>query len=126
MIPNSSSFFRLATAMSDNTYGDILANMRAFFKTGATLPIEWRREQLAALKRCIFENQDALIEAVDADLSKCRSEARLTEFAQMFAEIEFAEKKLASWMKPESSLRRRLSTLWTPSRSGRILLGCAS
>jgi len=88
--------------MSDNTYGDILANMRAFFKTGATLPIEWRREQLAALKRCIFENQDALIEAVDADLSKCRSEARLTEFAQMFAEIEFAEKKLASWMKPES------------------------
>ena len=43
--------------MSDNTYGDILANMRAFFKTGATLPIEWRREQLAALKRCIFENQ---------------------------------------------------------------------
>ncbi|KNC56314.1 uncharacterized protein AMSG_11702 [Thecamonas trahens ATCC 50062] len=86
--------------MSD--YGTLVTTMRTFHKTGATLPQAWRLEQLQTLKRLLFECQDELIEALEADLSKCMTEAKVTELAQLFAEIDYAAANLGSWMKPES------------------------
>jgi len=62
----------------------------------------WRIGQLKALLRMIQENNQALSQAMWADLHKPAFECAVTEQGLVIAEIEHALKYLAQWMRPRS------------------------
>ena len=45
-------------------YSKLVAGQRAYFKAGHTRPVEWRIEQLKAVKRMIDESREAMYEAL--------------------------------------------------------------
>lgn len=75
--------------------------LRAAFRSGKTLGIRWRMEQLGKLKQMLVEKEDELIDAIVADLGKPRFEAYTTEIGFLISEIDYTCKHLASWMKPK-------------------------
>lgn len=79
----------------------IIAAQKAAFATGRTLPISFRREQLARLSDAIHQWEDRLCEALWTDLHKSREEAYLTELSLVFAEIRTARRKVSRWSRRE-------------------------
>ena len=78
---------------------DIIHKQRQFFATGKTKDVEWRIEQLRRLKQAIVDEQEAIINAVKADLGRPDFEAYF-ELAAI-SEINYALKHLKSWVKPK-------------------------
>lgn len=78
---------------------DIIRKQREFFATGKTKDVEWRIEQLKRLKQAIVNNQQAIVDAVRADLGRSDFEAYI-EIAAI-AEINYTLKQLKSWVKPQ-------------------------
>jgi aldehyde dehydrogenase (NAD+) len=62
---------------------------------------EWRISQLKALKRLLVENDQALCDAMWADLRKSKFECIATEQGIVLSEIDHAIKHLSIWMEPE-------------------------
>ena len=77
------------------------SELRAAFRSGKTLGLRWRLEQLGALRQMLVEKEDELIDAIVQDLGKPRFEAYTTEVGFLLSEIDFTTKNLAKWMKPE-------------------------
>ena len=78
---------------------DIIRQQREFFATGKTKDVEWRIEQLKRLKQAIVDDQEAIVNAVKADLGRPDFEAYF-EIAAI-SEINYALKHLKSWVKPK-------------------------
>ncbi|GAB4203757.1 MAG: aldehyde dehydrogenase [Coleofasciculaceae cyanobacterium] len=78
---------------------DIIRKQREFFATGKTKDVEWRIEQLKRLKQAIVAHQEAILNAVKADLGRPDFEAYF-EIASI-ADINYAIKHLKSWVKPK-------------------------
>jgi aldehyde dehydrogenase (NAD+) len=76
--------------------------LRATYRTGRTRSEEWRRDQLRALGRLVEECEDDLLAALAADLGKPPFEAWLTDLRGTGREIEYIEKHLSAWMRPQS------------------------
>lgn len=76
---------------------DIIRNQREFFATGKTKDVEWRIEQLKRLKQAVIDAQEAIVNAVKADLGRPDFEAYL-EIAAI-SEINYALKNIKSWVK---------------------------
>ena len=74
---------------------------RAFFQSGATRPLEFRRAQLEKLLVALEENEDALLAALQADLRKSPDQAYVTEIALVQTEIRCALKNLRRWTAPK-------------------------
>lgn len=53
-------------------------DLRAYFHTGATKSIEWRKEQLRQLRKLVLENEQLLSEACRDDLGKPAFESWFT------------------------------------------------
>ena len=92
----------------------LVGALRAYFDTGATKPLSWRRSQLDALEHFLMEREQDILDALAADLGKPATEAFGAEIGLTLSEIRLTRKKLASWMKPE---RVRTSLLAMPGRS---------
>ncbi len=73
-----------------------------FFRTGATKPYAFRKQQLQKLRTAIQKNETSLTEALYLDLHKPAGEAYSTEIGFVYAEISFALSHLKQWMKPVS------------------------
>lgn len=82
-------------------YSAVLENQNAFFKTGTTLPLAYRRTVLDMLEQAIKSHVPQIEEALRLDLGKSASESYLTEIAMVLSEIRFARKSLPSWMAPQ-------------------------
>lgn len=80
---------------------DNIASLRASFDSGKTRPQAWRRGQLLRLRAMIEENEDAINEALHADLGKSGFEARMTEIGTVLSEISHTLSRLNSWMRPQ-------------------------
>jgi aldehyde dehydrogenase (NAD+) len=80
---------------------DALNSLRHTFQSGRTRAYSWRIRQLARLKEMLVQREPEFIEALHADLGKCRLEAWCTEISVLIAEIDYARKHLRRWMKPE-------------------------
>ena len=80
---------------------DSIASLRTSFDSGKTRPEEWRRAQLERLKALVEENEDAIAEALHADLGKSGFEARMTETGTVLAEIGHTQSHLKAWMQPK-------------------------
>ncbi|MBR6655137.1 MAG: aldehyde dehydrogenase [Alistipes sp.] len=92
----------------------IIALQREFFRSGATLDVEFRKEMLRRLLVGLHKWEKPLAEALWSDLHKSYEEAYMTEFGILYEEIRNHIKHLSSWIKP----RRVAGSLKTfPSRS---------
>ena len=60
-------------------YSKLVAGQRAYFKAGNTRPVEWRIEQLKAIRTMIDENRDAMYEALWHDLRRNETDADLMD-----------------------------------------------
>ncbi len=81
--------------------GDLIRKQRDFFGTGQTQSVDFRLQQLKALKQAILDHQDQIVAALKADLNKPEFETYLTEIG-VVREIDYAIKHLKRWMKPKS------------------------
>ncbi|MBM6623333.1 aldehyde dehydrogenase family protein [Micrococcaceae bacterium RIT802] len=61
-------------------------------------PRRFRATQLKGLERLLGENEDALCDALAADLGKPAAESRLTELDRIKAEIDHAQLHLGDWV----------------------------
>lgn len=94
------------------TVREILDEQRAFFRTGATRPLEFRVEQLRRLQDAIKAGENFLLQALAKDLGRPAPEAVVSEIAMVAAEIEYAAAKLHRWVRPQ---RRRVPLLAFPA-----------
>ena len=62
-----------------NTTEQLVARQRAYFATGATLPLAFRRRALDALRASILRHEADINAALERDLGKSASEAYMCE-----------------------------------------------
>ncbi|MFE2100257.1 aldehyde dehydrogenase family protein, partial [Streptomyces sp. NPDC059468] len=82
---------------------DVVARLRATFRTGRTKPVEWRTGQLRRLRAMLTENGADLAAALHADLGKSSTEAYRTEIDFTIREIDHTLEHLDEWLRPESA-----------------------
>lgn len=93
---------------------EAIPDQRAFFQSGTTRSIPWRKQQLRILLRALDQHQERLLTALHQDLGKPPQEAWISELGYLRADLCHTLRKLRQWSKP-----RRASTpayLW-PARS---------
>ncbi|MGB7441978.1 MAG: aldehyde dehydrogenase [Coleofasciculaceae cyanobacterium] len=88
------------TQLTNNKITDIVSQQRHFFSTGKTKDVNFRIEQLKQLRQVIVDNQDIIVEGLQADLHKPHLEAYAFEIG-VVKEIDHALKHLKSWVKPK-------------------------
>ncbi len=94
----------------------VVERLRASFTSGRTRTLEFRLHQLAALARLLEDCEPQICQAIRSDLGRSEIETRIVETHLLKRELQFAQKRLANWMKPE---RVRAPWLMQPS-SARI------
>ncbi|OUL25791.1 aldehyde dehydrogenase family protein [Nostoc sp. RF31YmG] len=81
---------------------DIIRKQREFFQTGKTKDVDFRIAQLKILKQAILENEQAIVQALRADLHKPEFETYATEIF-VIKEIDYAIKNIKNWIKPKKA-----------------------
>jgi aldehyde dehydrogenase (NAD+) len=82
---------------------DIVARLRATFRSGRTKPLAWRTSQLRRLRELLTTHGAELAEALHADLGKSSTEAFRTEIDFTVREIDHTLDHLDEWLRPESA-----------------------
>ena len=80
---------------------DIVARQKSYFRSGATLNIEFRKRMLKRLQQALQAWEERLTEALWQDLHKCAQEAYLTELSILKGEINVHLKNLDKWTAKE-------------------------
>lgn len=80
---------------------DVVARLRATFRTGRTKPAAWRTGQLRRLREMLTERGEDLAAALQADLGKSATEAYRTEIDFTVREIDHTLGHLDDWLRPE-------------------------
>jgi aldehyde dehydrogenase (NAD+) len=96
--------------------GDVVARLRATFRTGRTKPLSWRREQLIGLRTMLTEHSQEFAAALRADLGKSEREVFRTEIGSTVGEIDHTLEHLEEWLRPEPAEvpeRLRTARAWT-------------
>ncbi|MDB5203219.1 MAG: aldehyde dehydrogenase [Ferruginibacter sp.] len=88
--------------------------LRKTFGSGRTKTYSFRKEQLQKFKAAIEKFEVEIYEALFKDLKKSPEECWVTENGFLLTEINYAIKKLESWMQPQ---RVRTNLLNLPSKS---------
>ena len=79
----------------------IVSAQRKFFRTGATLPVKWRIEQLKKLKAAVIAHADEFTAALAEDLGRSEVEAYLCDVGPIIVEINEMISGLRRWARPE-------------------------
>lgn len=79
---------------------EVVARVRAAYRSGRTRPLEWRAEQLRGLERLVVDHEEELLAAMAADFGKPRLEAWLADLAPVAAEAAHARRHLRRWARP--------------------------
>ena len=102
---------------------ELVEKQRAFYATGATRPIAWRKAQLNAFNAGLKKWEKPICDALWADLHKSYEEAFITELGLVYGEIGEAIRKVAKWAR-----RKRKATPLTVMPSASYIvrepLGC--
>ena len=80
----------------------VVLSQRAFFSTGQTLSVKFRKEQLKKLKNAIIDNQEQIINALHEDLGRCDVESYFCDVGDVVMEINEYLHGLKKWNKPET------------------------
>lgn len=70
---------------------------RAYFSTGATIPVEARIEALRALERSIVAHEDDINDALYKDLGKSATESYMCEVGLTLAELRYQLRHVRRW-----------------------------
>ncbi|MBQ9193772.1 MAG: aldehyde dehydrogenase family protein [Bacteroidales bacterium] len=102
---------------------ELVARQRAFFATGVTRDVDWRRFQLKQFQEGLRKWEKPLCDALWTDLHKSYEEAYMTEIGLVYGEIREAYKRVRRWA------RRRcrptpLTVMPSSSHIVREPLGC--
>jgi acyl-CoA reductase-like NAD-dependent aldehyde dehydrogenase len=81
-------------------YGKLVSDHRAYFQTGATRSVEWRKSQLIALRSMMKDRADDFYTALWTDLRRNHIEADLIDVKSMTSEIGHVLAQFRRWMKP--------------------------
>lgn len=79
---------------------DLLSAQRDYFRTGATQPVEARRRALESLKQVLAQQEELLLQALQADLNKSPFEGFLSEVGIVREELGFHLRHLKRWTAP--------------------------
>ena len=93
--------------MTDNTWNEssihsVFEKQRAFFRTGKTLDINWRIEQLRRLKTAVQRYETRMTDALGADLGRHPMEAYFCDVGSVILEINETIHGLRKWARPET------------------------
>ncbi|MBR3037489.1 MAG: aldehyde dehydrogenase family protein [Clostridia bacterium] len=88
-------------AYTQETVHVIVEKQRAFFRTGATLDVNWRIEQLKKLRQAVLDHRDMLEKALYDDLRKSPVEAYLCDLGPVIVEVNEILHGLRRWARPE-------------------------
>ncbi len=88
-------------AWTQETVRALVEKQRAFFRTGATLDVNFRIEQLKKLRQAVLDHRDELEAALYEDLNKSPIEAYLCDLGPIIVEINEILKGLRKWARPE-------------------------
>jgi len=81
-------------------FGKLVASHRAFFQSGATRPVQWRENQLIALRTMMKDRAEDFYAALWTDLRRNRIEADLTDVKYMTSEIDHVLARFRDWLAP--------------------------
>ena len=96
------------------TIGEIVAAQRAYFETGVTRSVAFRREGLLRLQRALEKREPELLAALQKDLSKSAHEAQLTELGIVRTELSYTLRHLNQWTRV---VKKHTPLTLMPSRS---------
>lgn len=82
-------------------FSTLVANQRAFFRGGATLPASARIDALKALHDRVRAWEPRIAEALRADLGKSAAESYMTETGLVLSELSDMARRVKKWMRPE-------------------------
>ena len=90
--------------MTSQEIQSLLERQRAYYRSGATIPVKFRVEQLKKLYEAVKKYQDEINDALRGDLGKshyegfmCESGLVLTEISYMIKHTEkFAKRKITA------------------------------
>ena len=83
------------------SFSERVGRQRAFYNTGITKDLSWRKGRLRMLKRCIKAWEEHICEALGEDLRKSAFESFATELSFCYQELDHALKRIASWSEPK-------------------------
>jgi aldehyde dehydrogenase (NAD+) len=78
-----------------------LQQLRAFYESGGTRTLAFRKHQLQLLKTTMLKYEEPLYDALYIDLKKSPEECWVTELGVVMAEINLALRSLPHWMQRE-------------------------
>ncbi|XP_035985342.1 aldehyde dehydrogenase family 3 member B1 isoform X2 [Fundulus heteroclitus] len=84
-----------------DSHGHVVERLRSAFRSGITLPEEFRRTQLTQLLSMLRDNEERIIKALHQDLAKPKFESALSEVDIVINELHHAISNITSWMQPE-------------------------
>ena len=88
-------------ASDEERIQQIVAAQRRFFRTGETLPVKWRIQQLKRLKEAVIAHADEFTAALAEDLGRSEVEAYLCDVGPIIVEINEMISGLRRWSRPE-------------------------
>lgn len=89
------------TAFTPERVEEIVATQRRFFRTGTTLPVRWRIQQLKKLKAAVLAHEKEFTDALREDLGRTELEAYLCDIGPIVVEINEMIHGLRRWARPE-------------------------
>ena len=92
----------------------LISNLQTYFAEGKTRDLSFRIDKLRILRKAIVENEQAIFDALKADLNRPAFEAYGGDTAIVINEIDYTLKHLARWVKPK---KVRTPFAYFPSKS---------
>ena len=86
---------------TENKIREIVEAQRRFFRTGTTLPVKWRIQQLKKLKAAVLSHEADFVEALTKDLGRTPVEAYITDIGPIITEVNEMIHGLRRWARPE-------------------------
>ena len=87
--------------MTTNNIQSIVEAQRAFFRTGETLDVKWRINQLKRLRAAVRDHSQEMEKALADDLGRSAVEAYLCDVLPIITEIDETIRGLRRWARPE-------------------------
>ena len=88
-------------AYSNEEIRDIVEKQRGYFRSGATMDIDWRIAQLKKMKAAVIAHEEEFERALAEDLGRSAVEAYLCDIGPIIVEINEMIRGLHKWARPE-------------------------
>jgi len=76
-----------------------VARLRSLARSGVTADLDWRLDQLAAVRDALVRGEAELTRALHADLGKPVAETTFFEIGVVLSEIDYVRRNLARWVR---------------------------